>query len=48
MTGFGREKHDDLADAFSLVILKIMEKMNESEPQMFIIDLGNQNRGLTS
>ena len=25
LTGFGKERHDDLADAFSVVILKIIE-----------------------
>jgi len=24
LTGFGKEKHDDLADAFSILIIKIM------------------------
>ena len=41
LTGFGVEKHDDLADAFSLLLLKIMGFDNESEPQVTFIDLGD-------
>lgn len=40
LTGFGIEKHDDLADAFSLLILKILEE-DRGEPSVFIVDLGN-------
>ncbi len=36
LTGFGVEKYDDLADAFSILILKIMEKRKAS-PEIFII-----------
>lgn len=42
LTGFGREKHDDLADAFSLLILRIMEEINEGELEMYIFDLGSE------
>ena len=38
LTGFGVEKHDDLADAFSFLLLKIMGLDNEPEPQIMIID----------
>lgn len=38
LTGFGVEKHDDLADAFSLLLLKIMGLDNEPEPQIMILD----------
>lgn len=38
LTGFGVERHDDLADAFSLLLLKIMGLDNEPEPQLMIID----------
>ena len=49
LTGFGREKHDDLADAFSILILKIIENMNDGEPDLFIAELGeNSYRILTS
>lgn len=41
LTGFGWEKHDDLADAFSLLILKVMEETYTTEPQLFIYDLNN-------
>lgn len=40
LTGFGVEKHDDLADAFSLLLLKILEE-DRGEPSVFIVDLGN-------
>lgn len=40
LTGFGTEKHDDLADAFSLLLLKILEE-DRGEPSVFIVDLGN-------
>ena len=37
LTGFGIEKHDDLADAFSLLLLKIMELDSEPTPGIRII-----------
>lgn len=37
LTGFGIEKHDDLADALSLLILKIMELDNKPEPMITLI-----------
>lgn len=40
LTGFGIEKHDDLADAFSLLLLKILEE-DRGEPNVMVIDLGN-------
>lgn len=40
LTGFGIEKHDDLADAFSLLLLKVLE-LDQGEPSVFIVDLGN-------
>ena len=39
LTGFGIEKHDDLADAFSLLILKILED-DRGDPGVYIIDMG--------
>jgi predicted phage terminase large subunit-like protein len=39
LTGFGIEKHDDLADAFSLLLLKILEIDSEPQPMMTIIAL---------
>jgi len=36
LIGFGVEKYDDLADAFSLLILKIMEIKNQPEPRITI------------
>ena len=39
LTGFGIEKHDDLADAFSILMLKIMEE-DTGGPNVFVIDLG--------
>jgi predicted phage terminase large subunit-like protein len=35
LTGFGIEKHDDLADAFSLLILKIQELDNKPMTEIF-------------
>jgi predicted phage terminase large subunit-like protein len=40
LTGFGIEKHDDLADAFSLLLLKILEE-DRGEPSIIIMDIGN-------
>jgi hypothetical protein len=40
LTGFGIEKHDDLADAFSLLILKVLEE-DQGEPSVIIIDMGS-------
>lgn len=40
LTGFGIEKHDDLADAFSLLLLKILEE-DQGEPSVYIIDMGS-------
>lgn len=37
LLGFGLEKHDDLADAFSLLLIKIMEINNRPEPRITII-----------
>lgn len=39
LTGFGIEKHDDLADAFSILMLKIMEE-DTGGPNVFVVDLG--------
>jgi len=38
LTGFGVEKHDDLVDAFSILILKILEN-STPEPKVYFIDL---------
>ncbi len=38
LTGFGKEKHDDLADAFAYLILWIIEN-NTSEPQVIIANM---------
>jgi hypothetical protein len=40
LTGFGIEKHDDLADAFSLLLLKIMDN-DKSGPNIRIICTGS-------
>lgn len=39
LVGFGVERYDDLADAFSILVLKVMED-NTAEPQLEIIDMG--------
>jgi predicted phage terminase large subunit-like protein len=41
LVGFGIEKHDDLADAFSLLILKILEIDNKPVPGIMIISCGS-------
>lgn len=38
LTGFGMEKHDDLADAFAILILKILED-DEPEAELIILDV---------
>ena len=40
LTGFGIEKHDDLADAFSLLLIKIMELDSKPTPGIMIISSG--------
>lgn len=49
LTGFGIEKHDDLADAFSLLLLKILEE-DKGGVQFFFVDIpgGFYNRGISS
>lgn len=41
LVGFGWEKHNDLIDAFSMLILKVMEENYTAEPQLYIIDVNN-------
>jgi len=41
LIGFGIEKHDDLADAFSLLLLKVMEIDNQPEVIFAFSDIGN-------
>jgi len=41
LTGFGIEKHDDLADAFTILMHKVLEKDNEPEPCITIISTGS-------
>lgn len=38
LTGFGIERHDDLADAFSLLLLKILEEASKPGFQFCIVD----------
>lgn len=40
LTGFGIERHDDLADAFSILMLKIMEE-DTGGPNVFVIEAGS-------
>jgi predicted phage terminase large subunit-like protein len=47
LTGFGIEKHDDLADAFSLLILRLSED-KEVEPQLYILDIPTPPRTFLS
>ena len=39
LTGFGIEKHDDLADAFSILVLYLISERNV-DPQLYIVDYG--------
>lgn len=39
LTGFGIEKHDDLADAFSILMLMIIED-DTGGPKVFVIKVG--------
>lgn len=49
LTGFGIEKHDDLADAFSLLLIKVLEEDKEGFDYCFIdIPGGFYNQGLSS
>lgn len=37
LVGFGKEKHDDLADAFTTLILPMMERLKRSSGAMFVV-----------
>lgn len=37
LTGFGTEKHDDLADAFAIVVLKLEEYIHRPRPNIYIL-----------
>lgn len=39
LTGFGVEKHDDLADAFSLLLLKVISD-DKPQPMLTVLDIG--------
>lgn len=39
LTGFGIEKHDDLADAFSILVHGILREDEDGEPEMIIVDM---------
>jgi hypothetical protein len=41
LTGFGIGKHDDLADVFSLLLIKIMEEDNAPQPGIMMISMGS-------
>jgi predicted phage terminase large subunit-like protein len=43
LTGFGIEKHDDLADAFALLLLQIMKADNVPKLRWFFIPEGTSN-----
>lgn len=45
LTGFGIERHDDLADAFSLLLLKILEEDSKPGFEFCIIDMGSPITG---
>jgi len=37
LVGFGVEKHDDLADAFSLLAIEVLSAPPKTEPEIFVI-----------
>lgn len=37
LTGFGTEKHDDLADAFSILIAYMIEKLTQPTPRIWVL-----------
>ncbi len=37
LVNFGVEKHDDLADAFSVMMHEVAEKINEPKPDIFFV-----------
>lgn len=39
LVNFGIEKHDDLADAFAILLLKVIDSDNVPEPQLIVVDL---------
>lgn len=41
LVGFGIEKHDDLADAFAILLLKIIEEDNNPAPMAYFFDMGD-------
>lgn len=44
LVGFGTEKHDDLADAFAILLLKIIEEDNIPQPNIWFLDVGDPYR----
>lgn len=38
LVGFGKERHDDLADAFSIVVLKLSAYMYKPSPQIYFLE----------
>lgn len=44
LLGFGVEKHDDLVDAFTTLVMKVIEDWSEDE-QIVAIDFGNEMSG---
>jgi len=50
LVGFGTEKHDDLADAFAILLLKIIEEDNVPQPNFYFLNVGDfygRRRGLS-
>lgn len=49
LVGFGTEKHDDLADAFAILLLKVIEEDNTPQPNIYFLDVGDpyRRRGLS-
>ena len=43
LVGFGIEKHEDLADAFTLMVIEVMSEPLETEPEIFALNYGRKD-----
>jgi len=39
LVGFGVEKHDDLADAFSLLAIEVLSVPPQATPEVFVLEI---------
>jgi len=42
LVGFGIEKHDDLADAFTLMVIEVLSEPIQTEPEIFCLSYGRE------